>query len=78
MALDSEIPFTVSIARVGDRFDVEIPRHQIERLGLRDGEAITLEAHPSRQPGGTTFPAHLEDAYRTARAWAKPGLEYLA
>lgn len=39
------------LRRQGDGYVVDVPREEVERLHLREGEVVTLEFYRSEQPG---------------------------
>ena len=67
---------TAKLRRSGNSFIVTVPREEIERLGLREGQLLTLEVHPVEVRPVLT--ADLREAFEASWERNEAGYRYLA
>ena len=64
------------LRKSGNSFIVTVPRKEVERLGLVEGQLVTIEVRPAEiRP---TLPADLRDAFQTEFEHGREALRYLA
>lgn len=68
--------FTGKLHRSGDSFIVTIPREEIERLGLTEGQLVALDVRPAEVP--PALAADLRDALQIELDRGQEALRYLA
>jgi antitoxin component of MazEF toxin-antitoxin module len=67
---------TGKLRRSGNSFIVTVPRDEIERLGLHEGQLVTLEVRPAEvRP---LLAADLRDAFEVEFERGRDALRYLA
>lgn len=67
---------TAKLRKSGNSFIVTVPREEIERLGLREGQLLTVEVRPAEvRP---VLAADLRDAFTIEFDRGLDGLRYLA
>ena len=67
---------TGKLRRSGNSFIVTIPREEIERLGLQEGQLVTLEVRPAEvRP---VLAADLREAFEIEFQRGREALRYLA
>jgi len=67
---------TAKLRRSGNSFIVTVPREEIERLGLKEGELVTLEVRPAEVR--SVLAADLRDAFETEFERGRDALRHLA
>jgi antitoxin component of MazEF toxin-antitoxin module len=67
---------TGKLRRSGNSFIVTVPREEIERLGLKEGQLVTLEVRPAEvRP---VLAADLREAFEIEFERGREALRYLA
>jgi antitoxin component of MazEF toxin-antitoxin module len=67
---------TAKLRRSGNSFIVTVPRDEIERLGLKEGELVSVEVRPAEvRP---ILAADLRDAFEAEFERGGEALRYLA
>ena len=67
---------TGKLRRSGNSFIVTVPREEIERLGLKEGQLVTLEVRPAEMR--PVLAADLRDAFEIELERGRDALRYLA
>jgi antitoxin component of MazEF toxin-antitoxin module len=63
------------LRRSGNSLVVTIPKEEVERLGLSEGQFVLIHLTPMElRP---ILPPDLQEALDRSWEWLKPGLEYL-
>ena len=70
--------FTTQLRKIGNSQGIIVPKDELERLGLEDGETVTVEVRPAKVTVRPVLAKHLREASDKALAWGKEGLHYLA
>ncbi len=64
------------LRKVGNSYVVTIPKEEVERRGLREGQLLAVEIHPLEVRPVLT--PELRDAFEASWAHNEAGLRYLA
>lgn len=68
--------FTAKLRRSGNSFIVTVPRDEIERMGLEEGQLVMLEVRPAEvRP---VLAADLREAFDIEFERGREALDYLA
>ena len=67
---------TAKLRRSGNSFVVTVPRDEVERLGLREGQLLIVEFHPVEVRPVLT--PELREAFEASWARNEAGYRYLA
>lgn len=70
--------FTTHLRKVGNSQAVIVPKEELERLGIPEGAAVSVEVRQVEVTVSPVLPKHLREASERALAWGEPGLRYLA
>ncbi len=67
---------TAKLRKSGNSFIVTVPRGEMERLGLKEGQVVTVEVRPAEvRP---ILAADLREAFQIEFRRGQAGLRYLA
>ena len=64
--------FVTTLRRVGNSAVVTVPRDEIDRLGLEEGQSVTVEVRPAELRVEPILAADLQPSFE--RIKARPGL----
>ncbi len=66
------------LRKVGNSYVVTVPREEVDRLGLSEGQTVTLEVRPAEVTVRPVLAEDLRPAFELEFRRAEAGLRYLA
>ncbi len=69
-----------TLRKIGDNFAVTIPEEEVKRLGLAEGQAVTIEVRAAEELAGkrSALAEDLREAFEIEFREGQEGLRYLA
>ncbi len=64
------------LRKVGNSYVVTIPKEEVERQNLQEGQLVTVEIHPAE--AGPAMPPELRKAFEESWQRNEPGYRHLA
>ena len=69
---------TATLRKVGSHYEVELPEEEVRRLGLTEGQVVTVDVRPVERKDGPRLREGLREAFEVELERGREGLEYLA
>lgn len=66
------------LRKSGNSFIVTVPKEEVERLGLREGQPVTIEVRPAVIEVRSVLAPDLREAFEESWKHNEAGLRYLA